>query len=288
MVLVGSLVFALAACGGDDGGGDDSAFCDSLEVLSDQVADGDLGNNDGLEDAVETANDLLEAAGSDQEDAVRAVGEALAEADADDAADTAETVQDELGDLADDCEIDEFAEAPEETTTTTTEPEEETTTTTEPDDGTDTTDGGGGIDPEAIDVNGRDPIPADIAAEFLPLAQACFDGDPVSCDDLFAQTPAGSVDEAYGDTCAGRIDDGQGFSLECATLMTPAVPVPAEVVDQANAQACFGGSMIACDDMFRAAAAGTVDQAYGGLCGGRVQDTAAFCVDIFGDTALFL
>jgi hypothetical protein len=72
------------------------------------------------------------------------------------------------------------------------------------------------------------------------------------------------------------------------TLMIAPIAVPAEVVDQANGQLCFDGDMVACDDMFRAAAADSIDQAYGGLCGGRVQDTSAFCVDIFGDVSLFL
>ena len=264
-LVAGLLVLALAACG-DDGGGDEDAFCDALESLSDQVADGDLASEDGLEDATDTANELLEAASSDQEDAVTAVGEELQDADPEDAADTAETVQDELGDLADDCEIDDFAEAPEEETTTTTDAEETTTTDTTADDGGD--DG-------AIEVNGRQPVPADIAAEFAAPAQACFDGDPVACDDLFSDTPAGSVDEAYGDTCGGRITDGQGFDLECATLMVAPVPVPGDVVDTANAEACFGGDMVACDTLFGNAAEGTTDLDYGGLCAGRVLNTTA-------------
>ena len=59
---------------------------------------------------VDRVNELLELGGDEQEDAVTEVGEALADADPDDAADTAEVIQDELGDIAEDeCDIDEFA-----------------------------------------------------------------------------------------------------------------------------------------------------------------------------------
>ena len=71
VVVAGFVLLAMAGCGDDGGGGDEDAFCDELETLSDQVADGDLSTDEGLEDAVDTANDLLEVAGSDdQEDAV--------------------------------------------------------------------------------------------------------------------------------------------------------------------------------------------------------------------------
>lgn len=276
LVASGFLLLTLVGCG-NGGGGDEAAFCDELEALSDDIADGALAEEDGLEEAVDRANALSEAADDGaQTDAVQAVGEELSEADPEDAADTAELIQDELGDIAEDtCEIDgdEFAVAPEETTTTT-EPDESTTTA--PDDSTTTP-------PGDVEVNARQPIPGDFEAdEDIAAAQACFDGDPAACDSLFASTGVGTVAEQYGSTCAGRV--AEGTSGGCAELITPPVAVPADVVD-ANAQACFDGNMIACDDQFRAAAAGTPDQTYGGLCGGRVPDTSAFCVDIFGEQA---
>ena len=36
------------------------------------------------------------------------------------------------------------------------------------------------------------------------LANACFNGTMQACDDLYAQSPAGSAYETFGDTCAGR------------------------------------------------------------------------------------
>jgi hypothetical protein len=280
VLAAGVLLLASAGCG-DDGGGDEAAFCDELEALSDDIADGALAEEDGLEEAVDRANALIEVADEgEQTDAVEEVGEALSEADPDDAEDTAEVVQDELGDIAEDtCDIDgdEFAIGPE-ATTTTTEPDD--TTTTEGAETT-TTAGEGRSGPE---VNARQPVPADLEQEddFPALAQACFDGDPAACDRLFLDTPVGSVAEDYGRSCGGRV--AEGAANQCAELITGPDPIPADVTDP-NAQACFDGDMAACDAQFNAAANGSPDQLYGGLCGGRVSNTTAFCVDVFGAQA---
>jgi hypothetical protein len=285
VVAVGIIVVAFGACGGGGGGGDQDAFCDELSALSDQVADGDLATNEGLDDAVDRVNDLFESASDgDEKDAVEKVGNALEDADADEAADTAETIQDELGDIADDqCNIDsdEFAIAPDETTTTT---EQETTTTTEGDDGTTTTDGGdaGG----ATEVNARQDVPADFEAdEDRTAADACFNGDASSCDSLFFSTNVGTVAEAYGASCGGRLADEDKVEGTCSELITAPDEPPAGITDTANAQACFGGDMNACDDLFRGAADDSPDKRYGALCGERIPNTSAFCVDIFGDQA---
>jgi hypothetical protein len=279
LVVLAALGLCLGACGDDGGGGDEEAFCETLEALSDQVGDGDLSSNDGLEDVNDTVNDLREsAADGEQLEAVAEVGRDVVDADPDDADDTAETIQDELGDFASDCDIDEddFAVPP--TTTTTTS----TTTTTTASTTTTTTQGGPS---EAVLVSAREPIPGGIAAEFAALAQACFDGDMDACDQLFNTTPSGSIDESYGDTCGGRIEDGRGFELECATVVTGPTDVPPEIVDQAAASACNAGDMVACDDLFNGAAEGSIDRLYGALCAGRVQDTDALCVAIFGEVA---
>jgi hypothetical protein len=277
------MLLAFVGCGDSGGGGDEDAFCEDLEELSEQVADGDMASEDGLGDAAELAGDLLDVAPEDFQDAVTEVGETLQDADPDDPDDTIETIQDELGNIAEDtCDIDEddFAIAPEEETTTTTEGEE--TTTTEGGDETTTTDGGD--DGEPVEVNARQEIPADFEAnEDLAGAQACFDGDPQACDDLFLSTDVGSVAENYGSTCGGRVEEPTTGG--CTDLITAPVPVPDDVTDTANAEACFDGDMNACDAQFGAAEEGSTDQIYGGLCGGRVENTTALCVDIFGDTA---
>ena len=285
--LATTLLFALAtaACsGGGGGGGDAATFCDDLQQLSDQVLDGDLDDPDQLDEVIEG---LLESAPSADLQSVRDVESAVNGGD--EGEELQEVIDDSFGDAADDCDIDDPFTPPE--TTVTTEAETTTTSTTAPSTTASTesptTTGGAGGD---IEVNAREAIPGDIAAEFFDLAQACFDGDPAACDDLFAGTPVGSVDEAYGDTCGGRIneEEGEGFAVACADLMVGAVPVPGDIVDVANADGCFSGDMIACDDLFRAAEPGSTDQIYGGLCGGRVAATTAFCVDIFGDFAIFL
>jgi hypothetical protein len=281
VLVAGFVLLTMAACGDDGGGGDEEAFCDALEELSDQVADGEMGTEDGLSDAADLAGELLADAPSDFEDEVTEVGETLEDADPDDPEDTVDTIQDELGDIAEDtCDIDgdDFAIAPE-ATTTTSEPDE-TTTTTEGGDSTTVTaapDGEG-------EVNARQPIPEDFEAdEDLEAAQACFDGDPAACDFLFNSTGIGTVAEEYGSTCAGRIVEGTRG--RCDTHIFAPSPPSSEITDTANAEACFDGDMVACDDMFRAAEAGTEDQRYGALCGDRIEDTSDLCVDIFGEQA---
>jgi hypothetical protein len=291
LVVFAAFGLLVAACGGGGGGGgDEEAFCDALESISDQVANGDLADDEGLEDVTDTVNDLLEAADDgEQLDAVNAVGDEVEGADPDDANDTAETIQDELGDFAEGCEIDEdeFAVAPEveeEETTTTTEDGGDTTDTTAGGDTTDTTAGGGG-DLSNINVGARQPVPAGIEAEFAGAAEQCFNGDAPVCDNIFNQSPPGSVAEQYGATCGGRVAEG-GAGV-CAQLITAPETPPTDIADQGLAAACFDGDMNACDDLFNSSAEGSTDELYGALCGFRVQTTDAFCVDIFGDEALF-
>ena len=270
------LLFGLGACGG--GGGDDGpdeAFCDGLETLSDQIADGD-----DIDDQIETIEeDLQDAASDDELEALENVADAYEDND-NDQADLAEEVQDELGDFAEECDIDEdeFAVAPTTTEPPTTEPPD-TTDTTEPPDTTQPPENDGPL------VVARAPVPGDIAPEFVDLANACFNGDMEACDTLFDTTPIDSPDEAYGETCGGRIGPEETQASQCSTIITGPIAVPAEIVDQAAAQACFGGDMVACDDLFRTSAADSLDEAYGALCAGRVQRTNALCVDIFGDVA---
>jgi hypothetical protein len=137
LLVVGGIVAAFLLLGGDDDETIDSAFCDGLVTLSEQIASGD-----DIGEQAETVEALADAANSsDQEEAVDEVADAYADED-NDQADLAEVVQDELGEFAEECELDtdEFAVAPTTTeapdTTTTTEGETTTTTAT---DGTTTT-----------------------------------------------------------------------------------------------------------------------------------------------------
>jgi hypothetical protein len=301
VLVAGILLLAMAGCGDDGGGGDEAAFCDDLEALSDQVADGDLASEEGLEDAVDTANALADAAADgEQADAVQAVGEELSEADADDAADTAEVIQDELGDIAEDvCEIDsdEFAVA-EEVTTTTTAPEDETTTTTEGGDGA------GELNAVGAAI---DPATAGVEPGFEENVDLCFRGLMIACDDLFfgengqAAAPEGSVVRTYAGTCGGRIQTFNNDTIRCDENLFAATPFDvAEFTDasfEALAAACQGsdavnGDMASCDELFANTGVGTVEEAYGDTCGGRIdpavaERAGASCVQIFGPVAEF-
>ncbi len=53
------------------------------------------------------------------------------------------------------------------------------------------------------------------------LANACFNGTMQACDDLYAQSPAGSAYETFGDTCAGRQPAATGRF--CSDVFTDAV-----------------------------------------------------------------
>lgn len=274
------LPLSLAACGGGGGGGNESAFCDDLQTLSDQVADGDLADDNGLDDVLQTVNKLIDSAPEgDALDGVNDVADAVESASPDEAERTADDIQDALADVADStCSIDadEFAVAPEVESTTTTAPDEETTTTVL---APGTTDGGG----DQVEILARIDIPANLEPEFTARAQSCFNGDMPACDTLFLETPIDSIAEAYGATCGGRFDTETGG--QCTDVITGPVAVPADATDTANANACFAGDMNACDVQFGNAAPGSIDQVYGALCGGRVPFTNALCVNIFGPTA---
>jgi hypothetical protein len=272
----------LAACGGDDGGGDQDAFCNALDDLSQQVADGDLGTDDGLDDVTKTVNDLFEAADDDQADAVETVGNEVQDAKPEDADDTFETVDDELGDFADDCDVELAAPTTTEASTTTTE---ETTTTTETVDTSDTADTQGNGD-DRIEVTAPTAVPGDVADQ--QTAGACFGGDFDACDTLFnnGQSNGDQADATYGDSCGGRIPNGSG---KFCTQVFPGAQAPgADVQDTATAGACFNGDMNACDQLLNSDH--EPDQRYGFFCGGRIDETLAntqeLCPAIFGDQAV--
>ena len=49
------------------------------------------------------------------------------------------------------------------------------------------------------------PVPEAIDATFAEAADACNAGDMEACDQLYNETPPGSLDEDYGITCGGRV-----------------------------------------------------------------------------------
>ena len=305
--LVMALVMVIGCGGGDDGGGDLEAFCDELEAFSEDVADGDLESNRGLESLVDRVNELNELGGEELEDAVGEVGEALQDARPEEAGEVAELIQDELGDAAEDeCDIDEFAafEAADdgEDDDTTTEPEGETTV---PEGETTVPPVTGELNPvtEAVD-----PATVGVEPGFEENTDLCFRGLMVACDDIFfgengqAAAPEGSNARTYGGTCGGRILEFNNATERCvdnlfaASPFDPAAFTDASFVDLATA--CQGseavpGDLAACDSLFAGTGVGTVEEAYGDTCGGRIDSDVAqrqpgtSCVSIFGATAEF-
>jgi hypothetical protein len=308
VVVSGILLLAAVGCGGDDGGGDDlEAFCDELQAFSDDIADGDLESNRGLESLVDRVNELLELGGEDNEDAVTEVGEALADARPEDAEEVAELIQDELGDVAEDeCDIDDFAEFE------ASDDGEDETTTTEPEGETTVPEGDTTVPPDAGELNlvtqVVDPATAGVEAGFEENIDLCFRGLMVACDDIFfgengqAAAPDGSNARLYGGTCGGRILEFNNATQRCVDNLFAASPFdPAAFTDASFADlatACQGseavpGDLAACDSLFAGTGVGTVEEAYGDTCGGRIDSDVAqrqpgvSCVSIFGATAEF-
>ena len=141
------------------------------------------------------------------------------------------------------------------------------------------------------------------------LAQACYDGDLASCDDLWRQSELGAPYKDFGDTCAGRQPpntsvwcvDAFGAATGPSTTAVVAVPptvstvVPtvvsgippaaqpptglgADAALDVLAQGCFAGDMGACDRLFKLAPIGSAYETYGDTCAGRQPEgTFTYC-----------
>ncbi len=93
------------------------------------------------------------------------------------------------------------------------------------------------------------------------LWDACAGGDMQACDDLYAQSPAGSECEAFGDTCGNTTPGGEW----CVGI--PADSTCGDATLDALWDACAGGDMQACDDLFIQSPAGSACEAFGDTCG---------------------
>jgi len=144
---------------------------------------------------------------------------------------------------------------------------------------------GAPVDPGDL---GDDPL-------FDGLAQACFEGDMTSCDDLYWRTPVDSTYEEYGSTCAGRVPAGTYGSCaeEVAAAVDAASAVPAAPEQPAGlgtdvaldelAQQCFDGALFACDKLYVLGGDGTDYKAYGDTCAGRQEvDSGNYCHELTG------
>ena len=171
------------------------------------------------------------------------------------------------------------------------EPEPTTTTTIEIDPPTTTAPPSGNFTAPVPPGDFADP-------EEAALAEACYQGDMASCDDLWLTSPVGSEEEAYAESCGGRTTED--LSNDCEEqILDPILPggsgsglgfeqnqpvPPPNIADPALAalaDSCFEGDMNACEDLFLDAPDGPAED-YGFDCGGRVpaSESVGSCLDI--------
>ncbi len=127
--------------------------------------------------------------------------------------------------------------------------DDSTTTTTEPDEATTTTTSGTGT-----------TIPDDTTTTEL-ASPGCFEGS----SEPFPPCPPDEF--VYNDQVLDPAADCGG---------TPCIEL---------AQACFDGTMQACDDLYFTSDFGSAHEAYGASCGGRIRDNPINCVEALGETA---
>lgn len=119
---------------------------------------------------------------------------------------------------------------------------------------------------------------ADIAA----LYSACEAGDGAACDQLFSAAEPGSAEEEFGRTCGGRSDgatfcDGADFmgeppnSWEPSTTIGEATTYGDDPYLDGLWDACAGGDMVACDDLFMESPFGSEYEEFGDTCGGTTS-----------------
>ena len=115
------------------------------------------------------------------------------------------------------------------------------------------------------------PVPgtygSDATLDFL--WDACADGDMVACDDLYRQAPVGSGYEAFGDTCGYR--QGGGQWCDAGAVPASANTYGDDPVLDGLWDACAAGDMLACDDLYTRAPAGSEYEWYGDSCGWRTN-----------------
>lgn len=147
---------------------------------------------------------------------------------------------------------------------------------------------------EAVDENPITVEPPELAEEspvgppgdsaFLDgLWERCEDADFVACDDLFLESPTGSIYEEFGDTCGNR-NDPSGY---CEDLYgdSPRVAEYGEYGSDAYLDrlwdACDAGDFIACDDLYDESPVGSAYEYFGDTCGLR-NDPSDYCEFLYG------
>lgn len=112
------------------------------------------------------------------------------------------------------------------------------------------------------------------------LWDRCANEDWQACDDLFIQSPVDSVYEDFGDTCGNRQASGTGvYCTEAFGADTSgqddSAGEPFTYGDDAYLDglwdACEGGDMQSCDDLFFDSPFDSEYEEFGDTCGGRTE-----------------
>ncbi len=141
--------------------------------------------------------------------------------------------------------------------------------------------------PESVPAASEEPAGLGDDPELDELAEACFDGALIACDELYAISEIDSDYESYGDTCEGRQDVGsQRFCSAMAGF-----PVPTQAPDTLPTDdgellllsaRCWAGNMGACDVMALRAPSGSDYADFGASCAGRqAAEADEPCVESF-------
>jgi len=121
-------------------------------------------------------------------------------------------------------------------------------------------------------------------AELDVLAEQCYLGGLIACDELFAVSESASAYEDYGDTCAGRQEAGTGkFCSALADFPEPAAgpdTLPDDDPMLLDAARCWAGVMPFCDLLAQSGSAGAM-QDYGTSCAGRQPAGTGGCPAAF-------
>lgn len=104
------------------------------------------------------------------------------------------------------------------------------------------------------------------------LWDSCAGGDMAACDTLYMESPLGSEYEQFGDTCGGTQAGGAYCDV---TAEEPAVTgsgtYGSDPALDALWDACEGGDMVACDDLYKSSALGSDYETFADTCGGRQE-----------------
>jgi hypothetical protein len=112
--------------------------------------------------------------------------------------------------------------------------------------------------------------------ELDALWDACAGGDMDACDELYFTSEGGSEYEEFGDTCGGLTDGGSLCAQDDAGSSGGAETYGDDPELDALWDACAGGDMGACDELYFSAGIGTEYEEFGETCG-RTQEGFGLC-----------